>query len=141
MSDATLRSWAALEDGRWWLHAGERRTPLEARPALLFLSADGRVAGRTEDVAAGGGATFSRVVTDGGTGPTFPRIGRPVFAPGGRTAVYGAEDGDRSFVVIGARAIETPNRSSDPVFSPDGRQVGYGARTGRELRWKTLDVP
>ena len=82
-----------------------------------------------------------RVVASGERGEPFGIVGKPSFSPTGSQVAYAANEGSRSYVVIGKTKFETPDRVGDPVFSPDGRRVGYGARIGREIWWKVLDVP
>ncbi len=136
-ADGKTVAYGERRDDRWWLVVGERRMPIGHRPAFVFLSADGRSAGYWYV----GEDSRARVVVDGKAGEPFALVGLPCFGPDGRTVAYGAEEGERSYVVIGDRKFESPGRSSDPVFLPGGRKIGYGVRIGREIRWKELDLP
>lgn len=138
-ADGTTVAYGACRDGRWCLRAGAEERPLAGKPALIFVSPDGRRVGWVELQPAAGGGSRMRVVAEGAAGEYFSLVGNPSFSPVDGTVVYAAEEARRKYVVIGAKQFESPDRVGDPVFSPDGRRVGYGARVGRDLLWKMID--
>ncbi|HKS17426.1 MAG TPA: hypothetical protein VJU16_08950 [Planctomycetota bacterium] len=139
--DGSTVAYAAENYGKWTLHQGSRTSTLLGMPHKIFISPDGRHVGWIDLASLPEGGSKMRVIVDGKPGEAFGIVGKPSFSPTESLAVYGAEEADRIFVVIGTRKFETPDRVGDPVFSPDGRKVGYGARIGRELWWKVIDVP
>ena len=139
-ADGSAVAYAASQNSRWFLVAGGQKILLGGLPAMVFISGDGRHVGWVDREFHPDGGSKMRVAVPGKTGEPFGIVGRPVFSPTGPTVAYAADEGERRFVVIGTRRIETPHRVSDPVFSPDGRRVGYGARIGREIWWKVLEA-
>lgn len=137
-ADGAAVLYAGARGGKWVLVRGDRETSLEERPFSVFAGPGGRRVGYVALEPAPGGGTYARAVVDGARGEAFGLVGRIVFGPG--TYAYAADEGDKRYVVVGARRYEAEGRVTDPVFSPDGRRVGYGARIGREFWWKVLEL-
>jgi hypothetical protein len=129
--DGRVVTYAAQGD-RPLLFVGSERIEIPEVPRSVFLARDGT---------AWGLVTRKTVVTVQGPGEAFDEIRDPEFSPDGRRVAYGGRQGDRWFVVVGARKVEAPGFIGGPIWSDDGRTVGYGALLGRDVWWKVFGAP
>ena len=75
------------------------------------------------------------LVFNGKPGPAVDRIGypeNPSVSRDGKQVIYGAEDGDRKFVVVDDRVIPFPP-CADPAFGPDGRYAYLACEQRKEF--------
>jgi hypothetical protein len=117
------------------VHNGREVYRAGPRPNHLVISPDGSSIAYSE-----GTAGKVRITVDGEPGESFTSVDRLTFAPDGRTPVYFATQGDRSFVVVGHKKHGPMVPWCDPVFSPSGNQLALVAKIDREIWRKILPV-
>lgn len=127
----------ALREGKSsvLIHNGREIRRADTRPNQLAISADGAAVAWSESHEG-----KVRIVAGGEPGESFTSVDGLQFAPDGRTVVYRAQDGDRSFVVVGRQRHGPMIPHADPVFSPAGDAMAIVAGIGREIWRKILPV-
>ena len=122
---------------------GDRKILVKTVPTGVFLSQDGASVGYWRVHRKEGNKKIYRVSVGEKEGPEFAGINSgPVFSLDAAHVAYRATGLDgKKVVVMDGRTFEAPDIESAPVFLDGGKRVGYGARKGRELWWRTIEVP
>lgn len=102
----------------------------------LRFAPDGRLAYAASPAHAGAPEAAARhaemqMWLDGAAGPSFERLGPPVFAAEGRRWGYVGERSARAFVVIDGQPSSPHRWANDLSFSADGAHFAYLARQAR----------
>lgn len=117
------------------LHNGKTVYKDGPRPNHLTISKDGSGLAYSETVDG-----KVRIVADGVPGELFTSVEHLQFAPDGRTPVYGAQQGEESYVVVGTRKHGPFHPMTAPVFSDDGSRLALVVQIGREYWRKVLPI-
>ncbi|MBN2492848.1 MAG: PD40 domain-containing protein, partial [Planctomycetes bacterium] len=124
--DGRQVGYRALVDHKWFVVAGKHTSPPYPHVGEPAFAPDGRFAYPVcED------AGWCLVREKNGRNSTFDFVGRPVFAPQGKSLAHAACSAGRWFVVLDDRRLPGEyDAVGTPVFSASGREVAYRANRG-----------